>query len=164
MPTALDVQDQNRLQFMAVMFLEQDPSTWNTSDLRLTLHHAGITRFNQDFLRLSVQNIEELVVPRPGRRPDEKLPRITYPRLTIVLSFYHFTCRKYGSGVNIMSISKGQCDRYRTQMCDANKHVVPWRSTHPTDDAVSVWRKHTKPSKSDYKIFKDASLWPNSQD
>ena len=55
---------------MAVMFLEQDPSTWNTSDLRLALHHAGITRFNQDFLGLSVQDIEELVAPRPGRRPD----------------------------------------------------------------------------------------------
>ena len=86
MPTALDVKDQQRLQFMAVTFLEEDPATWNASDLRLALHHAGITRFNKDFLGLSVQDIEELVIPRPGRRPDEKLPRITYRRLIIVLS------------------------------------------------------------------------------
>ena len=74
MPTALDVQDQNRLQCMAVMFLEQDPSTWTTSKLYLALHHAGITRFNHDFLGLLVQDIEDLVVPRSGRRPEEKLP------------------------------------------------------------------------------------------
>ena len=54
MTTALDVEDQNRLQCMAVAHFEQDPSTWNSSDLFLALRHAGITRFNQDFLGLSV--------------------------------------------------------------------------------------------------------------
>ena len=163
----VDTSDKDRLKFVCAQYLEVPLTEWkgNTSDLKRALDDAGVERFHGDFIGLSMHDIENLTIP-PGPNGGEarKLPPTITRHLLITQSFFHHGSRRMATPVEIKTCSAASFNSYRTSVCDPAKPIAPWNSPGVHEDAISQWRKNARPSKSNFKVFKDPATWGNSRD
>jgi len=167
------VEDEKRLRSVLTIFLDvpnydTHQTEYNAHEIVLALTAQGITRFNQDFLSLSEADIRDLTYIEGGTLTNISL--INKRRLTILLAFYHYTCSLAKGQVKLENLPRTEFDKFRTNEYDPNTPIRPWKIllAKPTDTSgeteLSAWKKSVRPNKTDYKEFRDESLWTRAKE
>jgi hypothetical protein len=168
--------DESRLKMSLYTFLDvphptTDAASYAKHEIVRALTYQGIVHFRRDFLSLSENDIRELVAPDPDRAAAAPAPisLINKRRLIILLAFYHHCCAKVSAEVKIENIPRTAFDDFRTMEYDPNSPIRPWKTVTMTsattsESELSVWKKSVRPNKSDYKEFRDESLWVRSKE
>ena len=167
------VEDEKRLRSVLTIFLDvpnydTHQTEYNAHEIVLALTAQGITHFNRDFLSLSEADIRDLTYIEEGTLTSISL--INKRRLTILLAFYHYTCTLAKGQVKLENLPRTEFDKFRTNEYDPNTPIRPWKSVlaKPTDSSgeteLSIWKKSVRPNKTEYKEFRDESLWTRAKE
>ena len=143
--------------------------SFNNDPYALALNHVGITTFN-GLIALSEDTRKTLVVPggATSGRAERPLNDNEKGNLLCFLQFYHECSKIMGSAAAGGALTKDRFDIFRTGQYDPNVPPTPWKiqikngkkGTHldPTTE-VANWRKNARPSRTDFKTFRDEVQW-----
>ena len=133
-------------------------TNYATHDITNALTHAGIVRFVDHFTMLREKDIDELVVPATTRNTSHQpLSLVNKTLLKVMLRFYHSYSRKEGSPPDVLRANKSTFNAFRVTEYNPDKPFVRWfEIVKETEDPdLANWKKSTKPTRSDYKEFRD---------
>ena len=138
-------------------------TTYPTSQVRQALDNAGITMFDDEFLMMTDKDFQDLKIADPSDA-TRTMPLQTGLRskLRSLKAFYHSLCYEAQRDVNLATFDTVHFDKFRTSMYDPEAPIKPWRTIPLTDkhkEEVYMWKRQVRPSKSDYKEFRDETTW-----
>ena len=152
--------DEQQLLYAAQQLLQVPTTNYNGHEVARALAYNGITTWN-DFLTLSERNIETLTVD--GTR---LLSLIWRRKMIILLALHHHISRERSGQIAISAVNIDMYNAFRTSTYDPTKPIIPWMIPLPsgtTLDAnaqeLATWKKTVKPSRSDFKTFKEEVYW-----
>ena len=152
-----DAEDTAKLKHACVHLLGINSTTYDVDPLTKALKKDGVLTFS-DFVSLSEQDIMSLSDVNSG----DPLPLATRRKLVIVLAFYQVhSCQSRGP-INIKGVTKDKYDAFRIGAYNSNEPILPWNVAKPGPPdnlELASWRKNLKPSKSDFKEFRNEALW-----
>lgn len=141
---------------------------YNAHSIVRALLHDGIIGFNQDFVLLTEDDIDKLVVPPTALTPERDLPRSYKNQLKCLLSFFHHKSREAKMAISFRGIPKEDFDEFRLTEFDPSEKIEPWfiDSKEEQQRAMELkeWSKTMKPSSSDFKEFKDQAQWKRQKE
>jgi hypothetical protein len=151
--------DKTALKYALVHLVGVDESKYDSDPIVTAFNNVGIQQFKNDFLCLSKEDIDNLTT-----NGVDPLPLLMRRRLQALLAFYHYACTQAKSEVSIVRITRDVFDFFRTATFDPAAPIVPWTNAvenRPDEKEKQLieWRKIIKPSKSDYKDFRDDATW-----
>ena len=159
--------DAGKLKHALVELLGIAPNTYDDDDVTKALAYAGITRFNADLIGLTELDIMSLTIPG-AQVQDTHRPLQTAMRrkLVILLAFYHAASRGRKGAISITTTTKQMYDSFRVGEYDPNKEIVPWNTPDAVskNDELMQWKKTVRPSKGDYKEFRDEAQWTRTKE
>ncbi len=145
--------------------LPGDDNSFDEHPAIKALTHHGILGWKEDFIALSENDLMALTIPPPNRDEDERPLGIIWVRKLIsLLAFYHSMSRNKRRPANIGNVEKATFDTYRTSLYNPTVPIIPWNVGDPDSTEVQQWKKTVKPSKSDYKEFRDENYWTKSKE
>ena len=153
--------DVARLKHTMTRFIGVPDATYDQEPIPLAFEHAGITTFNGHFVNLSTADIDSLTYLCPQAAAVIPLNIVNKRKLKMLLAFLHHQCLQAGSYQNIGGIDPALYDVHRVSVYNPNQDIVPWNaaSNNTNVDEVAAWNKTVKPTRSDYKTFKDPANW-----
>jgi hypothetical protein len=159
-------EDQARLCIALIKFLGLPPIDIRTNPVVLALNRIGVYAFNLHFTTLSKNDFETLVQEDPAN-PGNMIPLQTHTirLLQVLLAIYHYVSRLQNRSIDILDITENQFDTFRVRHYDHEDPIVPWGNPLPAKMLskeqllLENWKKNTRPTRSDYKEFKDESFW-----
>ncbi len=158
--------DAAKLKHVINTFLEIADNDIADSPVGKAFASEGILGFVNDFLNLTEDDINSLLVP-PDDPGGHYLPLSVLVRrkLITVIALYHDASRAAGGAININTVEKEDFDHFRTSVYDHTDPIKPW-NYNPIENrnTLSHWLKNTKPTKSDFKEFKDDAYWNRWQE
>ena len=132
------------------------------------LHYAQALSW-EGITMWSDEQIKQLVVPahvdvlEDGTQvhvPEKPLELHWQVQLQILLSFYHHLSRIEGKPIKIKKTSREAFSKYRIEEYEVGAPIVSWNTqTKRQSAATSTWLRQVKPSRSDYKEFRDETAW-----
>jgi len=141
------------------------PAGYDPSDVMLLAFEAlGVTGFLEHLVPLGKYAVDAL----SAMTDVHGFPLFTPVEVYLVeqsIQFYHHLCRTNGTAIDIKNIQVHTFQEFRTSVFDPTTPILPWGrvTSSPVtsnDSEVKEWKKNVKPSKSDYKEFKDGTFWP----
>ena len=166
MPATRAVSTQAKLKYVLVTFLGVDDSTYVDNPITKALFRDGINGYD-DLLAASEKDIEGLMVPGASDTdPPSPLSSAYKRKLHCAIAFHHHASRVAKGAINVMTSTKAQYDIFRTSLYDSSKSVVPWNVglSASTNADLILWKKTVRPSKSDFKEFRDERNWSRSKE
>ena len=162
-PDCTVAQDEAALYFVCVHILGSDRQQWidGTCPLRAALINAGVTKFYRDLLTLRKEDILNLIVPEisiGGRviEPTAPLPAATVNKVLAFVAYYHSLSRYHNEPTEVARILPNRFHEYLLGTWNKDAPIVPWQMPAPDEtNAVSLFRKNIKISKTEYPILKD---------
>ena len=154
--------DAQRLDYLVHTFLGVPAATFRQEPIPLALAAAGIITFNGNFVGISATDIDTLTyIPHGTIAGHVPLGMVYKRQLKMLLAFLHHKCRIAGRYVNIAIATRLEFNNYRVGTYNPDQDIVPWNAVPPnnTTDELSSWNRTVKPSRNDYKPFKDATNW-----
>ena len=152
-----------RLDSAVIKHFKLTAANYNTSQVRQALNNAGITKFDDEFLMMTDKDFQDLKIEDPNNAAHTMpLPTGLRSKLRSLKSFYHSMCYRAQADVDIASFDTVHFDKFRTSMYDPEAPIKPWRTIPLTDEhkeEVYMWKRQVRPSKSDYKEFRDETTW-----
>ena len=163
--------DENCLIYAIVVLIGIPQGTYQNSPIWWALDAHGCDTFHDGLLMMSVNDLMDLSYPENhGDDPSQwvNLPTPQKHLVHALKAFYHDSSWKLGQGINIRHATKPQFDSFCSSIFDPSKSIVPWTLPLPTawvDSTVlelNEWTKRVKPSKNNFKEFKDEATWTKS--
>ena len=155
------VSEGERLKHALTHLLELDPSTWEASTPNKILKYNGIKGFATDLIFLSPDDIMGLSMPSETEgEPPIPMPKVFGRKLIAMMSFYQRVCAENDGTIEITTCTVDQFKEYLVSEYDHTKPILPWQiQTKDKTKQVEEWTKRIRPSKQDYKAFKDERTW-----
>ena len=160
--TRMTNNDVVRLERSLKVFFRIDDADYADDPVHLALEDVGVTKFKDEFLLMTdaqFDGLDYLDTTVGARIP---LPLGSRNKLRCLKGFYHTACYVANAPIEITSLDVTMFDQYRTTAYDPEAPIKPWKKT-TTDtsesDAMDRWQRTVKPSKSDYKEFRDETTW-----
>ncbi len=156
--------DREFLKDQICRLLRIDPTTWDAHDIRLAFQAAGIDGWDRHFTSLSYADIDQLTVPDTPPRP---LALMHKSMLRAVRAFHVHCCVVRKQNVNIAGCTEDLYDMFRVNIWDPEEPLRAWNSLKRApklEDEVANWRKSVRPSRSDYKEFRDEAYWQQTKE
>ncbi len=146
---------------------------YNDDPVVLSLADTDVTSWS-DFLALGPEDIMLLVVPEhddpaggTARIPVAPLPRPWKRKLRALLAWFHYESRKLSRAIDLMRTTAGHFDNFRTTNYCHTEDIIPWRREMPKSKTATTdlqnWQRTIKPSRSDFKEFRDEATWSKSK-
>ncbi len=176
--------DANRLRFtmMSTMKIkgEKDPQTISSAEYAedeviSALAYTGVDNWSE-FLSLGPEDIQDLVVPTitptVGTNAGNvvtghDLSRQWKRKLRALLAFYHFESRKISRPIDLLQTLPAHFDKFRTEDYCFTEAIIPWGRPEPktreATTALQNWQRTVKPSRADFKEFRDEATWSKSK-
>ena len=151
-----------RLERSLKKFFRIDDADYASNPVHLALEDAGVTKFEDEFLVMTDAQLDGLEYLDPTTGDRTKLPLGFRNKLRCLKAFYHMACLTANKSIEISGLDVAMFDQYRTTMYDPEAPIKPWNSmTTDTSgqDAMDRWQRTVKPSKNDYKEFRDETTW-----
>jgi hypothetical protein len=147
------------LKYALVHLVGINESKYDSDPVVIAFNYFGIHQFKNDFLGLSKEDIENLTT-----NGVEPVPLLSRRRLQALLALYHHACTQVNSEVSILRITRDVFEFFRTATFDPSAPIVTWtnavaNSPDEKEKQLIEWRKIIKPSKADYKDFRDDATW-----
>lgn len=154
-----DTKDQACLRHVAVSFLGVGAEDWdrNESCIKDIFFNNGILGFSKDLIPIQEEKLMDLEAD-DGTRFSISVQS----KLHATLALYHELSRQKGGPINILTIDQKKFEAYRIKTYTPNVPIVRWnqpRAGTTEDKQTENWQKMVKPSKSDFKEFKDEADW-----
>ena len=156
--------DRQDLLYALVNILGIDINTFGEDPTALALFSAGVVTWST-FLMLSDEDYKDLqVAPSTPHGHPVPLPLAYRRKLHALSSFQHAASYQAGKTSRITRCTKAMYDAYRVAEYDPNVPIKPWSTkaglsaTSPTE-ALNSWNRAVRPSASDFKLFKDETIW-----
>ena len=139
------------------------------------LAHTGVDNWSE-FLSLGPEDISDLVVPaitptigtNAGTQvAGHDLSRQWKRKLRALLAFYHFESRKISRPIDLLQTLPAHFDKFRTEDYCFTEDIIPWGRPEPktreATTALQNWQRTVKPSRADFKEFRDEATWSKSK-
>ena len=152
--------DEKRLKYSITKFAGVAEADYDTCNYTKALKRDGITRFNQHFINLSVEDIQQLKYEvTDGTTTSLVSLTIVEKRfLQMIASFYQEASATLGGPVDISTVSKDDFTEFRVNTYQPGE-IVNWQkrmaAKKPEDSSLGNWKKTMKPSVGDYKECHD---------
>ncbi len=143
--------------------LPGDDLGYEATRIAKALQYHGIEGWNTDFIGLSEQDLSGLTFLN-NNQEEVSLGVVPIRKLISLLAFFHSTSRTKRRPPNMASVTKDMFDTYRTSLYDPTKPIIPWNVGDPSSSEVQSWKKNVKPSKSDFKEFRDENYWTKTKE
>ena len=158
--------DEKRLKYSITKFAGVAEADYDTCNYTKALKRDGITRFNQHFINLSVEDIQQLKYEvTDGTTTSLVSLTIVEKRfLQMIASFYQEASATLGGPVDISTVSKDDFTEFRVNTYQPGE-IVNWQkriAAKKPEDSLGTWKKTMKPSVGDYKECRDEhnfTLW-----
>ena len=167
--STVDTEDREKLEYVLKTFCDIPVSDIADSPVGRALAHNGIVGFNRDFLALTESDINGL--NDPGDNATNAIPGLISPlirrKLVMSLAFYHYASKLLKGPVNIKKMERFGFDNFRASVYNPNVDIKAWNYKEPIDVAHSTktfWMKNTKPTRTDFKEFKDEAFWQRAKE
>jgi len=151
-----------RLERSLKVFFRIDDADYADDPVHLALEDVGVTKFEDEFLLMTDAQFDGLDYLDTALGARVQLPLGSRNKLRCLKAFYHMACYVANKPIEISSLDVAMFDQYRTMVYDPEAPIKPWKKT-TTDtsesDAMDRWQRTVKPSKSDYKEFRDETTW-----
>ena len=149
--------DDKRLIWLQTVWLKQPCAAVSarTNKITVAFNHAGI-RDLQDLIQVGENGIDSLEYLDPTGLYVIQLELANKARLRAALSFYHVLSRENKGPFDISRVRFPEFSSYRVSTYDPTTTIVHWKSPNRE---VREWTKIAKPLKSDYRVYKDATMW-----
>ena len=147
-----------RLERTLKKFFKIEDADYARHPIPLSLQASGITKFEDEFLILTDTQLDVLKYEDPDNGVTTQLQLGHRNRLRCLKAFYHAACLTADRAVEVSSLPLTMFDQFRTTRYDPEAPIKPWKnpvSTHGDRDELAAWRRTVKPSKSDYKEFRE---------
>ena len=154
--------DAVRLERALKTFFKIEDADYARNPVHLALEDAKITKFEDEFLLITDAQLDTLEYDDPDTGDRTTLPIGLRNKLRCLKAFYHVACLSTDHPVEITTLNVAMFDQFRTSTYDPEATIKPWKnavSTTGDKDAISRWQRTVKPSKSDYKEFRDETTW-----
>jgi len=158
-------QDQRRLAMImsTLLGIEMTLQAWFRSEHAHILKSNEIDTFHTKFLALRREDIYGMEYPERGEDGRETGSTLVVKQHVGALchsvqAYWHDKSFRLGKPAEYHHLSKNEYDLFRIQHFECEEAVVPWGSSK-RKKKTSEFSKRVKPSRSDYKVFKDDTYW-----
>ena len=132
--------------------LDPDPTNYVRDPILQGLYNAGFRTF-QDIATFQPSEIANLTDIR-----GDPITPFVLRCIHISIALYHDVCRYRGKPTVLWTISRAAFDKYRSEVFIQHEPIIPWNN-EKHDRALTEWKKVTKPSRTDYKEFRNEATW-----
>jgi len=163
--------DQAKMRLVLSRCLVIDEDELEDTELYRALEWEGLHNFDYTFITCTTQDIDDLQVPLDSSGTSMKpLMKCEKMKLKVLLSLYHKKSRKVGRAVDMLEVTYEEFHNFRNNEYSGLDPIVPWnrplpRSAMTNEDLmIENWDKMIKPSKTDYKEFKDDAFFVQNKE
>ncbi len=156
-----DIRDKAVFQTLLCRIWNVDPHALMTHHVWRALKHAGITRFQKDFLPLPEDEVRDLIYFDQADDKWYNLPIGDRANLKALLYYVHHLSRIKGNLITIQEIDPHVFGMWRINDHDPKLPLVKWTKPLPSspDDPLTQWKKNIKPTMKSFGTFEKAEYF-----
>jgi hypothetical protein len=140
-PAERELWDQNKLCSALHILGDVPRAKMLNNEMYLALNQAGITRFDDQFVHITTNEINLLEYDDPASHTHKQLSMASKMKLRAILAYYHNKSFTNGGPISILGATKADYTEFRATRYDPNKAIRPWGVMSTSDEALQEWNK-----------------------